>query len=191
MIRFTFDEMEKTMVHKSRSNLFMLSVFVSVTFLGLTVPSSADSCQPVFDALDKVVTTPSHSYTTHTASFVNGGKPRESEAIYAQGKVYIRANGKWMHSPVTPAEILEQQKENREHGKATCQFMGNKFVGAEAALLYSMHNENEDVREDAQMWISKSTGLPLRNEEDVDNGGNRVREHRSTRFEYTNIGPPL
>jgi hypothetical protein len=33
---------------------------------------AADSCQPVFDALTKLITTPSHSYTTSTAA--NGGK---------------------------------------------------------------------------------------------------------------------
>jgi hypothetical protein len=37
----------------------------------------------------------------------------------ANGKVYIRANGKWIVSPLEPKDILEQQKEKREHGKAT------------------------------------------------------------------------
>lgn len=175
------------MVHNSRSNLFLFSTFVSLTFLGLTVPARADSCQPVFDALTKLITTPSHSYTT---GFVNG-KPRESETIYFQGKVYIRAYGKWMHSPVTAAEVLEQEKENEEHGKANCRFVRNEFVGTEPAMVYSMHRETEESKEDAQMWISRATGRPLRDEQDVDVGGKAGKEHRSARFEYTNIGPPL
>lgn len=179
------------MVHNSRSNLFMLSAFVSLTFLGLTVPARADSCQPVFDALTKLVTTPRHTFTTHTAAFLNGGKPRTGETIYAQGKLYMRANGKWMNGPVTAAEVLEQEKENQEHGHATCQFVRNESVDGEAAMLYTMRREDEDATQDAEIWISKSRGLPLRDEQDVDVGGKAGKEHRSTRFEYTNIRPPL
>ena len=43
---------------------------------------AADSCQPVFNALTKVVTTPSHSYTTATA--VNGSNAAEAETIFVQ-----------------------------------------------------------------------------------------------------------
>ncbi len=179
------------MVRNHRNSVFTLSFFASLMMLGLAAPARADSCQPVFDALKKVVSTSSHTYTTHTASFVNGGKPRESETIYVQGKIYIRANGKWMHSPATPEEVLEQAKENEERGKASCRFVRNELVGTESAAVYSMHREIEDSREDAQMWISRRTGLPLRDEQDLDAGGKAGKEHRSTRFEYSNIRPPL
>jgi hypothetical protein len=160
------------------------------TFLPASAPA-ADSCQPVFDALTKVVTTPSHSYTTRTAAFVNGGNPTDSETIYADGKVYIRARGKWMQSPVTPAEVLDQEKENREHGKATCQLLRNEFVGVEPAAVYSMHRETESFKQDDQMWISKVTGRALRDEQDMDVGGKAGKDHRSARFEYGNIRPPM
>jgi hypothetical protein len=175
------------------ATLFVFVVIASIPSVS-TPARAADSCQVVFDALTKVVTTPSHSYTTHTAAFLKGGKPQSSETIYADGadgKVYIRVNGKWMVSPVEPKDILERQKEKREHGKATCQFMRNEFVGAEAAAVYSMHSENEGDKEDAQMWISKSTGLLLRSEQDVNVGGVAGKEHRSARFEYGNIRPPM
>jgi hypothetical protein len=150
-----------------------------------------DSCQPVFDALTKIVTTPSHSFTTHTAPFVNGGKPRTSETIFTQGKIYIRVNGKWMPSHATPAEVLEQEKENRQNAKGNCQRVRNELVGTEPAALYSMHSETDGGKQDAQMWISKRTGLALKNEEDVDAGDAATKEHRSTRFEYGNVQPPL
>ena len=38
-----------------------------------------DSCQPVFDALDKVFTTPSHSYSTYT---VQGRTIMEKKSIH-------------------------------------------------------------------------------------------------------------
>ncbi|MBZ5549032.1 MAG: hypothetical protein LAO22_13925 [Acidobacteriia bacterium] len=175
-----------------RNRLSALALFAPLVTVALAASAhAADSCQTVFDALTKVVTTPSHSYTTRTAAFVNGGKPTESETIYADGKVYIRGRGRWMQSPVTPAEVLDQEKENREHGKATCQFLRNEFVGAEPAAVYSMHRETENFKEDEQIWISKVTGRALRDEQDMDVGGKGGKDHRSARFEYGNIRPPM
>ena len=147
---------------------------------------AADSCQPVFDAWTKVVTTPSHSYTTHTAAAAHGG----TETIYVDGKIYIRASGRWMQSPATIAEVLEQEKEKEKNGKSTCNFVRNDFVGVEPAMVYSMHRETEGSKEDDQMWISKLTGRPLRDEQDVDMGRNAGKDHRSVRFEYSNVQPP-
>jgi len=150
---------------------------------------AADPCQPVFDALTKVATTPSHSYTTNSA--VNGGQAGEGETIFVDGQKYIRARGKWMHTLVTSQDVLEQEKEKEEKGKSTCQLLRRESVNGEAAMLYSMHREYDEVKEDAQIWVSISSGLLLRVEEDVDNRGNKKSEHRSTRFEYGNIRPPM
>ncbi len=171
--------------HKPSTRFLLVAAAVaSVSSLA----QAADSCQPVFDALTKVATTPSHSYTTSTA---NGGKTTEAETILAGGQKYIRARGKWMRIPVTSHEVLEQEKEKQQHGKSTCQFLRSEAVNGEAAMLYSMHREYEEVTEDGKMWLSRGTGLLLRVEEDVDNRGNKVKEHRSTRFEYGDIRPPI
>ncbi len=171
-----------------RNHVFNFCI-LSLLVMGRTATAhSADSCQPVFDALKRVATTPNHSYTTHTA--VNGGKV-EAETIFVSGQKYIRAHEKWMRIPVTSQDVLEQEKEKEEKGKSTCQLLRPESVNGEAAILYSMHREYEDVKEDAQMWISTSTGLLLRVEEDVDNRGNQKKEHQSTRFEYGNVRPPM
>jgi hypothetical protein len=171
-----------------RNYVFILSV-LWLFMMGQAVPAHAtNACQPVFDALTKVATTPSHSYTANTA--VNGSKA-EGETIIANGQKYIRARGKWMRIPVTSQDVLEQEKEEEEHGKSTCQLLRSESVNGEAAMLYSMHREYEEVRQDAQMWVSRGTGLLLRVEEDVDNKDNHVKEHRSTRLEYGNVKPPM
>jgi hypothetical protein len=64
-------------------------------------------------------------------------------------------------------------------------------VNGEAATLYSMRREYEEFTEDEQIWISRGSGLPLRAEADVDNRGNHVKEHCSTRLEYGNVKPPM
>ena len=171
-----------------RNYVLTLSV-LSLLVMGQAVPAhAADFCQPVFDALTKVATTPSHSYTTNTA--VNGSKT-EGETIFANGQKYIRVRGKWMRIPVTSQDVLDQEKEKEEKGKSTCQLLRSESVNGEATTLYSVHREYEEVTEDGQMWISRGTGLLLRVEEDFDRKGNKVKEHRSTRFEYGNVKPPM
>lgn len=172
-----------------RNYVFALSVLPLFVMGQVATARGADSCQTIFDALTKVATTPSHSYTTNTA--VNGGRSMEAETIFANGQKYIRVRGKWMHIPVTSQDVLEQEKEKEEKGKSTCQLLRSESVNGEPARLYSVHREYEEVKEDGQMWVSTSSGLLLRVEEDVDNRGNRKKEHQSTRFEYGNIRPPM
>jgi hypothetical protein len=52
----------------------------------------------VFDAIGKLITSASHSYSTGVVK----GKPLSTETIYVQGKTYmIVKGGKWRLSPVT------------------------------------------------------------------------------------------
>ena len=95
-----------------KNNFVLITLVVLLSLSSFTESArAADSCQPVFDALMKVATTPSHSYTTSTG--VNGGTPTEAETIFANGQKYIRVRGKWMRIPVTSQDVLEQEKEKR------------------------------------------------------------------------------
>ena len=172
-----------------RKHVFTLCVLSLLVMGEALMARATDFCQPVFDALLKVATTPSHSYTTSTD--VNGGRPTEAETIFANGQKYIRAHGKWMRLPVTSQDVVEQEKEKEEHGKSTCQFHRSESVNGEAAMLYSIHREYEEVTEEGQMWVSRGSGLLLRVEEDFENRGSKAKGHRSTRFEYANIRPPM
>jgi hypothetical protein len=167
----------------------VLTLAFGLSLFSLSSAQAADSCQPVFDALTKIVTTPSHSYTTTTAA--NGGKSQTSETIMVQGKKYIRVNGKWMGTPVTTAEVLEQEKETEKNAKASCQLVRTEPVNGESASVYHMQRETPGFKEDSQIWVSKSTGLALRGEQDVDMGGEIGKQHRSARFEYSNIQAPM
>ena len=142
------------------------TLLVILSSLAAPCVMAADSCQHIFDALTKVVTNPSHSYTISTA--VNGGKATEAETIFANGQKYIRARGKWMRLPVTSQDVLEQEREKQEHGKSTCQFLRNESVNGEAAMLYSVHREYDEVKEDGRcgspgapdcFYVSKRTSI--------------------------------
>ena len=173
---------------KVTNNVVRITLEVILVLSSFTASAlAADSCQPVFDALTKLITTPSHSYTTAA----NGGKQRTAETIMTQGKKYIRGNGKWMDTSVTTAEVLEQEREIEKNGKATCRLLRSEAVNGEAAVVYSLSRQTVGFKEDAQIWISKSTGKPLREEQDVDMGGEIGKAHNSAHFEYGNVQPPI
>lgn len=167
-----------------------LALSASLTTICVSAWAHApNSCQLVFDALTKVATTPNHSYTTNTGA--DSGKAEASETVFVSGQKYIRARGKWMRIAVTSQEVLEQEKEKEEKGKSTCQLVRRESLNGDAAMLYSVHREYDELKEDEQIWVFTSTGLPLRVERDADNGGNKKKEHQSTRFEYGNIRSPM
>jgi outer membrane lipoprotein-sorting protein len=66
----------------------------------------------------------------------------------------------------------------------TCRYLRDEAVNGEAAAVYSQHIENEDTVSDGTVWISKSRGLPLRVETNVEG------TLRSTRYEYGNVQVP-
>jgi hypothetical protein len=108
-----------------------------------------------------------------------------------QRKKYIRANGKWMDPHVTTAEVLEQEEENEKNGRSSCQFVRSESVNEESASLYHLQRETSGFKEDSQIWISKTAGLPLREEQDIDYRGPIGKRHNSARFEYSNVQPPM
>jgi hypothetical protein len=167
-----------------------ISIFAVLILASLTTPSviAADACEPVFDAIIKLITSPSHSYSTG----VLNGKPISTETIYVQGKTYMTVKGaKWMLSPATPNDVLQQEKKNETNGKATCQLLRNDSVNSEPAAVYSLRRETETLKENGQVWISKITGRALREEVDVDYGGEVGKGHLSARYEYGNVKPPM
>jgi hypothetical protein len=168
-------------------NAFFICMLLIPASMASHYAMAADSCQPVFDAITKIITTPSHSYSTG----VLNGKARSTETIYVQGKSYMIVQGKWMLSPVTPNDVLEQEMKNRTNSKATCQFLRDESVNGEPGAVYSMRRETENAKEDGQMWISKTTGRALRKEVDVDYGGAMGKSHLSARYEYSNVKPPM
>ena len=170
------------------STLFGFGLLAAILCWSAPV-SSQDSCQPLYDALTRLATTSSHSYASMTDP--SGGKATATEFIYMQDKAYIKVGGHWADGPTTPKELLEKEMQNRKNSHAKCQLLRSDSTGGQAANLYSLHGENKDTKEDAQVWISKSTGLPLREEADIELPGSPGKRHVSNRYEYGNVRAPM
>jgi hypothetical protein len=172
----------------------LLSIILGFTFglslIGVPRLAAQDNCQPTYDAMSKVITTPTHIYVTMTAVPNNGDKPITAETIYAAGSAYVKVSGKWTRGQMTPQEVMKKEEENRRNSKTTCRYLKDEAVNGEIAAVYNTHSETGDIKSDGQIWISKSRGLPLRQEFDIDSGGPGGKHHQSVRYEYTNVQPP-
>ena len=141
------------------------------------------ACKPVLDAELRVTTTPHHTVSTES------GRKTVGEAITADGVDYIKIRDKWMKSPLTPQDNVERQRQNiKDATSYTCTRLPDDSVDGVPAFVYKVHSETPDVGSaDAQIWLSKATGLPLRTEEDLDTG---VKRHISIKYDYANIKAP-
>lgn len=146
------------------------------------------TCKYLADANAKIYTIPAHLYQTDIGA---GGKTQTSELIYLDNKTYLESGGKWRLNPMSPAKMAEIRKEteDQEIQSMTCRVVRDEAVNGEAAALYSAHQETPDLKRDSQIWISKSRGVPLKLEMDMDGGG-KGKNHRSIRYEYTNVHAP-
>jgi hypothetical protein len=144
---------------------------------------AADSCQPLQNAAAKLATTPTHIYATTVSG---NDKPTITEMIYAKGAVYGKVGGNWMRTALTPQELVAQDQEKQKNG--SCHYMKDESVGGETAAVYSERSQSGEAQ--AQLWISKSSGLPLREEMDIGSGSMGPATHMSMRFEYANVQVP-
>jgi hypothetical protein len=172
-------------------NRLLNAVFAALLGSMLAMPALAmdPACQPVADASAKMLTTPTHITSSTTAAYT-GGKPRNTESIYAGNAIYVNVGGKWSRSKMTPQEMLKMEQENRQDKKGTCHYVRDESVNGEAAALYAEASDTEVGKSNAQTWISKSRGVPLRTEIDMDVGGSMGKSHMSMHYDYTNVQPP-
>ena len=174
----------------SRIRLLMVCTALSLMLMhAITSHAAGAGCQPTTDAMKKYAAVPSHLYITTIAQY-NGDKPKSSEMISVGGVSYIEVGGKWIRSKFTPEDMMNEKKDPNAKVKNTCRYLRDESVNGEAAAVYSVHTETEDFRVDNQIWISKSGGLPLKQETDMDVGGAMGKSHKSMRYEYNNVHPP-
>jgi hypothetical protein len=146
-------------------------------------------CKPLVDAERKEIVTPHHAYSTETTPG-QGNQPTTGETISVGGVSYLLHHGQWRRSPMTPQQLLAQFEENL--GNATqisCRHVGDESVGGTPAAVYTSHNESEDLKADARVWVARDAGLVLRTEEDMD-AGDGGKRHISMRYEYANVHAP-
>jgi hypothetical protein len=175
----------------------LVGLTFSLTLADWTPLAAQNSCQAVNDAKDKVMTVPAHIYNEMAPVSNNGVKPgpndiHRAETIYIGTSAFTKLRGKWQRSQWTAQRVIKQDQENRRTGNFRCEYLGDEAVNGERAAVYSTRSERDKVKSDGQIWISKSRGLPLRHEFDIEmTSGATSKNHVTTRYEYSNVRAPM
>jgi len=159
---------------------------LGLLLIGSLPLAAQDDCAPVFAALDKVMTTPTHISSTTTVA----GKPQVTEMLYSGETAFMKEKGKWILQPISVKQIGTQEQEGRARKRNTCKALKDDTVEGEAAVVYSTLTEGPGERSEGQVTISKKSGLPLRNEIDMERGGKPGKTHYSVRYDYKNVAVP-
>jgi len=140
------------------SQICVMCSVLAVSFVPESGLAQDSSCKTVLAAQLHQLSVPYHAHSTVT---LVPGKSEPSEEISTGKALYILQVGKWTVSPITAAEMLQQQQDNIKNAKMACRAVRDETVDGVSATLYSVHTEINDIASDAQIWISKSTGLPV------------------------------
>ena len=175
--------------HPAPGSLRLVALLVAATPVGAAAQSAPAACRPLIEAEKKQIMTAHHVYMTERPLGA-AAKEKTSESIFAGGVMYIQIDGAWRRSPMSPRELLEQLERNLSTAKAySCQQVGHESVGGASATVFTAHTENEGVVGDTRTWIANATGLPVRQDEDLDTGMGDKR-HMSLRFDYADVHAP-
>lgn len=174
-----------TMHHLTRA------IAISLVFAA-TAEAQKDvaGCKPVFDALFKIYSVPTHSIGTRLESG-KGAKPVTMESIRTTTATYVRIDGKWKKVPMTQAAAIARKKENIENAKAySCKPLRQESVNGVPATVYAITTESEEDKSAGQIWIAKGSGLVLRQDTDTGLDDPTSKSHMSLTYDYSNVQAP-
>jgi hypothetical protein len=159
--------------------------FLAILLPGILSEAKADDCSAVLDAAIAQAKVP-HAATHLTTQ---PGKPAShAEMVVTADKVYVQLDGTWRSMPYSAQQQIDTVNaaaKRAAEAKQTCQKQPNDTVNGQAASVLTTHNDLNGKIVDARMWISTSSGLPLKSEVHLSDGTVVTDE-----FRYTNIVAP-
>jgi len=172
----------------TKSRLVVPAVFIFIlsavpAFAQATMPAE---CQPMLAAGEKQFTVPSHAVMTTTGM---GPATMNSEVVSIDGAMYLKVMDHWMKSPVAPEQLAKQAREKMAAGKTSCKQLPDDSVDGVSANVYSSHTDMDKGATDSQIWVAKSTGLPLKSEVEMTMSGGK-KSHVSVKYDYENVKVP-
>jgi hypothetical protein len=153
--------------------------------------AAQDDCQPVFDAMDKVMNTPTHIFSTVESS----GKAKTTETIYFGDDIYTTDKEKWVRSPIKISQLKATDQENRRKSTYACTHLKDELIDGDLVAQYKTHTVVLGTPTDSEVWISKAKSLIVRNDVTINEVGvgatkGKGKSHYSVRYEYNDVKPP-
>jgi len=147
--------------------LFTFGMTAAAMLLAYGAQAQDGSCKPVFDAITRNGEKRPTTSTSSSRAPTRTRKARSTEIIFTGRKTYLRVDGQWQTSKTTAEQTLKLDEENRKNSNATCRLLRDESVDGVSAGVYSLHSESDVGNSDGQLWVSKATGMPLRQTIDV------------------------
>jgi hypothetical protein len=120
-----------------------------------------------------------------TSATAQAAAPNACKAI---DDAYRKQITSGMHLKITRTSSREMSGRNGmiygADDTTTCNFVRDEAANGEAAAVYRQHHINGDETYDTLIWVSKSSGLPLRQEQDADFGQGK-KGHEPLLFKYS------
>jgi len=146
------------------------------------------ACQAVLEAIIKQTTVPVHQKIT-IESAAAPGKPIQSETIHVGDTLYMQVRGQWMARPYDARKAAEDARQAMLKAEHSCTRVGTEAVDGQPASLYSVQSKTATGSTDSRIWISPSTGLPLRQRTVMLEQGATKMQHE-VGFDYANVRAP-
>lgn len=167
------------------------AIVVSLIFTA-TAQAQKDvaGCKPVFDALLKTITVPTHSIGTSLKSG-QGANAKTMESIRTATATYVKVNGRWRKMPGTQAAAIAHEKENIDKMTAyACKPLRQESVNGVPATVYAVTMQSEHSKGAGQIWIAKGSELLLRQDMDTGLDVPSSKTHLSLTYDYSNVQAP-
>jgi hypothetical protein len=140
------------------------------------------ACKAVYDSMDRLAGTPNHQWVSQSKP---DGKSTTLEIITVGASRYLQSGSGWKRIAYSAAESIKEQADQRKDRTSTCRAGRDESVDGVNTSLVVVHTVADDSASDQRVWISKSTGLPVRQVIDI-NGNN----HMEVRYSYNNVTVP-
>lgn len=169
---------------------FRIALAASLVLTAPTGPTRAGEadCTAILDATVKMAITPTHQKISITRP---GGKPPiESDVIRIEDTMYMQVAGHWVSRPYDGPKLGADMRQALATHQHTCSKDAGETVDGQPADVYRIETVTPQGKSQSKIWISPSSGLPLRQHTVLAEGAAANGAH-DVRYDYTNVTPPV
>jgi hypothetical protein len=156
---------------------------------GAAATSHADdpACKPLLASLSKYINTPSHRYSESSKG--TQGAVRKTETINTGTQRFLLTADGWTVTKMTSQDLEAQTQQNLS--AVHCKYVRDERVGSENSALNAFQDADDPASSGGHRWISKRSGLPLKQEQTIDADTPADAMHVSRRMSYEGVKAPF
>jgi len=182
------------------SKYFASSIMACVAeiLVQTTLPACADACDPYVAAMVKLAHTPHLKETTIGAQTGGGHFDLVTKTIFMGDAFYELRKGAWKKTARSGDQQEEIFHKAQSRYTVSCHSDGTEMIDGDIADIVSTQGASstvppEPIATDHRIWISRQSGLPLKEEDriSITNPGGDVSSVETTvKYEYNDVHAP-